>query len=257
MNIQKHYSQLADISLNASLAALVPLLFILPACLAMLSGRELAFAAVPFLLYSFCCYQMSLIHKSRSTAGDGLDTCRGKLLEENHLLVSHLPSASLRMLLFAPDGQLAGELRDSGGKLTGKLLPSIITRSFPQEYGLYSRSGKLLLLFLSRRNMVEIYRADRRYIGTMQFFHKSKGAAEIQFNDQTLYIRRARFFLDCTIEWKGGRRLLSYKKGWMPVSWAETFKNPNMEIMSFDENAGPRERILALAAILKLYASRS
>lgn len=46
---------------------------------------------------------------------------------------------------------------------------------------------------------------------------------------------------------------MSYQKGLMPVSWAETFQNPNMEVIAFNSNAGPKERILALAAIAKLF----
>ncbi|AGX05082.1 MULTISPECIES: hypothetical protein [Bacillaceae] len=256
MNIQKHYSRLADLSLNSSLAALVPLFFILPACLVMLPGRELVLAAVPFLLYSFGCYQMSVLHQARSRAVDRLDSCQyhGKLLEENHLLVSHLPSASLRMVLFTPDGQLAGELRDSYVTLLGKLCPSFLSRSFQREYGLYNRSGNLMILFLSRKNKVDIFRADRRYIGTMQFIHKPGGSAVIRFRQKTLSVRREKFFLDCRIGWDGGKELMSYKKGLMPVSWAEKFQNPNMEVMAFNDNAGPKERILALAAIAKLFA---
>ncbi|MGD6845490.1 hypothetical protein ACQCVH_23695 [Bacillus infantis] len=255
MNIQKHYSRLADISLNSSLAALVPLIFILPACLAMLPGRELVLAAVPFLLYSFGCYQMSVVHQSRSKAVDRPGSCQtqGNLLGENHLLVSHLPSSSLGMLLFTPDGQLAGELRDSDVTLFRKLCPSFLTRSFQREYGLYNRSGVLMILFLSRKNKVDIFRADRRYVGTMQFIHKPGGTAVIQFNQKTLSVRRERFFLDCKIEWDGGKELMSYQKGLMPVSWAETFQNPNMEVIAFNSNAGPKERILALAAIAKLF----
>jgi hypothetical protein len=258
MNIQKHYSRLADISLNSSLAALVPLFFILPACLWMLPGREVVMAAVPFLLYSFGCYQMSVVHQSRSKAVDRLDSgqYQGKLLEENHLLVSHLPSSSLRMLLFTPDGQLAGELKDSDVTLFGKLFPSLLTRAFQLEYGLYSRSGALMIIFLSRKNKVDIFRADRRYIGTMQFIYKPGGSAVIQFNQKELYVRRESFFLDCKIEWDSGKELMSYKKGLMPVSWAETFQNPNMEVIAFNDNAGPKERILALAAIAKLFAAR-
>ncbi len=256
MNIQKHYSRLADISLNSSLAALVPLFFILPACLVMLPGRGLILAAVPFLLYSFGCYQISVLHQSRSRAVDRLDSCQyhGKLLEENHLLVSHLPSSSLRMLLFTPDGQLAGELRDSNETLLGKLCPSFLSVSFQREYGLYNRSGSLMILFLSRKNKVDIFRADRRYIGTMEFIHKPGGSAVILFRQKTLSVRREKFFLDCRIEWEDGKELMNYKKGLMPVSWAETFQNPNMEIVEFNDNAGPKERILALAAIAKLFA---
>src|SRR5690606_9563865 len=104
MDIQQFYKKTASISLNASLASLVPPFFLIMYGIIIAPDGKLVLAVVPFLLYSFICYQYYLVNDQRSKEIKEIlpmaDKNPSELLMNTTVLFTFLPAPTLRMLIF-------------------------------------------------------------------------------------------------------------------------------------------------------------
>ncbi|MGJ7921496.1 hypothetical protein [Neobacillus sp. LXY-4] len=168
MNIQQYYRSAANIALNESIASFVPVILILGGGIYFSVDLPLFLVILPFIVFSFYCYQIYLIQHRRSleamTKKPSVDL---GLVRTEHLLITFMPAPSLRMLLFEPNGNLIGEVRDERFWWWRWFLPYFIDKRFPKTYGLYSPQNKLKAYYRinARTKEVKIYDSDQNEMG--------------------------------------------------------------------------------------------
>ncbi|MBR8645952.1 hypothetical protein KEH51_24445 [[Brevibacterium] frigoritolerans] len=66
------------------------------------------------------------------------------LLKNEHVLLTFMPAPTLRLLLFAPDGSLMGEVRDLNMKWFMWMIPNFLSMLMAKRYELVDHEGRLL-----------------------------------------------------------------------------------------------------------------
>jgi hypothetical protein len=257
MNIQQFYKKTASIALNASLASLIPPFFvILYGVMISLDGR-LILVALPFLLYSFFCYQYYLVCDKRAKAIGPMDVevrdNQHSLLNIDHVLIHFLPSPSLRMLLFSKDGGLLGEIRDKKLLSIRWFTPIFLDKLFVKKYGLYDESNNLIATFILKKNRIEITSEDNERT-SISIRQPSKTMIEFinENNDTSIKVERSLQYMDYQFFDPHSKRITRLQKGWMPVEWGNTFKDPNTPVLSFEKTNNHNENLIIYAILSKL-----
>ncbi|KAF0816226.1 hypothetical protein KIS4809_4983 [Bacillus sp. ZZV12-4809] len=259
MNIQHYYQKTADISLNASLTALVPPFFFLLLFMNKFQGTHFIILLIPFIFYSFLCHQMYLLNKQRADEavlskyyyqGQALLP----ILQYSNVLIAFLPAPSLRMVLFDPDGSQIGEIRDMKMRKIRWFLPYFLDRIFPTRLGIYDQAENLEVSILIRRSGIEIISSNDEYRETIEI---RKIGTTVVFQNGAIHYTVPKTYLhtDLQVLDEQSHRAARLRKGWMPLEWGERFKDPNTPVLSFKESLAPKEkcRIYAIFAALFLY----
>ncbi|MBN8200086.1 hypothetical protein [Bacillus sp. NTK034] len=259
MNIQQYYLKTADISINASLAALVPPFFILLVLIEKFPRTYLILFLIPFILYSFLCYQIHLLNKQR--AAEIVERkfkksrqARLSLLSQSNLMIVFMPAPSLRMVLFDPEGRQVGEIRDMKMWKFRWFLPYFLDRLFPRRLGIYDHSANLEASILIDRKGIDISSAKDSCKETI--INKKDGFKLVYENGCDRYsIAKTFFHTDFQILDEKSKRIARLRKGWMLLEWGEQFRDPNTPVLSFEEGLTAKEklRIYAIFATLFLY----
>ena len=255
MNIQQFYQKSAAISLNASLVALIPPFFLIIFGILILPNRIYIIIIIPFLVYSFFCYQTFLINKRRSLEVTTLITERQApldLFQENEVGVAFLPAPSLRMIIFSGDGVQIGEVKDMKFLPFRWLLPKSLDKLFDKKYGIYDESNQLKAFFLLMKDKIIIKPEDEKLKPLI--IRKCKINQTNYFlldEDKKLEIKQSSLYIDFQI-YESNKMISRLRKGWLPLEWEKVFKNPNTPILSFEKTLNQHER-LAIYAIISHY----
>ncbi|MBP2239459.1 hypothetical protein J2Z40_000012 [Cytobacillus eiseniae] len=249
MNIQQFYKKTASLSLSVSLGALIPPFFLILFGIMIIQDGRIVLIALPFLLYSFFCYQYYLICDKRSTAITVNSFERKSdvtLLESEQVLIHFLPSLSFRMLLFGNYGQLLGEVKNMNKWSISGLLPSFINR---KRYGLYNELNELIAIFHLKKNQIEI---ETKECTKIMIWEQKKSQTELiyQINGETLIVNRAKLFMDYQFHLEK-QKIGRLQKGWMPVEWSSKFKDPNTPVLSFIQK-DEQIKIMIVALLSKI-----
>lgn len=250
MNIQQFYQKTAVISLNASLIALVPPLFLVIFGMIAVPNRQYILFITPFLLYSFYCYQFYLVNARRSkevsvslTSGRNLT----KLLDANELLISFLPAPSLRMIIFEKNGQQIGEIRDLQYWTFRFGLPYCLDKLLGKEYGLFDELDQLVATFLIKKDSIEISPLNEKALYIEKLPYSGK---ELTFTTggQSLTIRQSVLFTDYQI-YKDEMMICRLRKGWLPVEWGKRFIDPNTPVLTLANTINEKEKLMIFAVL--------
>ena len=174
MNIQQYYEQSATASLNGSLVAFIPSIILLIYAV-VYTYILVILLLLPFLIYSFFCYQKFLLNQKRSKAVNlsslAEDPIARDLLTEKQLLVTFLPAPSLRLLLFAANGIKVGEIRDQSFSPIRWFLPYFIDRLFVKKFGLYDQDDQPVVFYHYYKDRIELFTGTGE---AMSILHKLK-----------------------------------------------------------------------------------
>lgn len=255
MNIQQYYRNTANVSLNGSFVALIPVFVIVIPLILFLPNKGMVLLALPFLIYSFICYQAYLINNERSILSK-INTSyinNHNLIDKSQYLLAFMPAPSLRLLLFNPDGHKYGEIRDRRYNNIRWFLPYFIDRFFPAEYGLYDISDQLLLTFKWERHRIVI--KDEQENDSFHLEIKEENLFLVRFKDSThsLKVESQSMFTDIQFFNETKSVLGRVRKGWMPLEWGKRFVNANTPILTFQEEDTKEMRLAILAILIKIY----
>lgn len=258
MNIQHYYLKTADISLNASLTALMPPFFFLLIFFNKFPGNFIIIL-FPFIIYSFLCHQIYLLNKQRAAeaaASNFYSIGQAPLpfLQQSRVLIAFLPAPSLRMVIFDPEGRVIGEIRDMKMRKLRWFLPYFIDRFFPKRLGIYDYTDNLEASIIIRRKGIEVLSSDGHCREIIEL--KKEGSTLLfQNGDMQYAVPKTFLHTDLQVLDDQSNRIARVRKGWMPFEWGKRFKDPNTPVLSFNISLDAKEkrRIYAIFAALFLY----
>lgn len=256
MKINDYYQDAANLSLNGSLAALLPIILMTAANLSYLHNEAVFVLTVPFFLYSFLCFQLYLFRKRQSiTINRNLSSLKPvngdqSLFSARHLLVLFHNAQSPQVLLYFPDGQLAGSIKRYRLKGLRKL-------KFSMLYVLYNSKNEAIACFGVKRKReitIEVYDKKRNCLGFLKKTRLNwlKSREELYDTKGTLigFVEGSGTFMDEKIIDQYNQQVSRLRRGWMPVEWSPLFPEPNTPVLSFDANLSEQEKLLRMSFLI-------
>ncbi len=253
MNIQEYYQKAAASSLNASLASLIPPFFLAVYGITIVQNGKVMIIMIPFLIYSFICYQFYLINDKRTKEIFMQEAVENhRLLDENQVLITFLPAPTLKMLIFHSNGQQIGEIRDMNFWTFRWFLPYFIDGLFKKRYGIYDQANHLVGSFILKNKEIKILDSDLNTVSTIHYnYSKSKSVYVFEKGNKRIQVKQSSSFTDYQFIHSNsvfGR----FRKGWMPLEWGNRFKDPNTPIFTFEQSLSSKDKLLMYAILTKL-----
>lgn len=254
MNIQQYYDKAAMISLNASLASLLPPLILLIYSLLFVPPKMVIIWAVPFLIYSIVCFQSYITNSQRAKEAKSVNFSAnhvGTLFQKRAVSLTFLPAPSLRMLFFNANGQAIGEIRDTHLHSYRWFLPYFCDRlAREKQYGLFTEDEQPFATYKMRRDSIII---DWEGKSIQLTFKNNRAANHIEFineiNGRSFYVERARLYMDFKIFIESKTEAVILKKGWLPKEWSKHVMDANTPYLTFHKELSLEDQ-LAVYAIL-------
>lgn len=254
MKINEYYRDTAHLNLNGSIVALIPAVMIVAGNLSIIKNKEIMILTIPFLIYSLICFQIYLFRIRQSISIDrnmaNSKRIRESLFETRHLLVLFLNTNSPRLLLYFPDGHLAGMIKRFHNQGLKKLRISKI-------YALYNLDNDAIGYFKVTGKKIEVFDHKRHYLGC---FEKRKLAWRT--NKKEILDSKGRFigavegsstFMDEQVINKNDLPDGRLRRGWMPVEWSPMFPEPNTPVLSLRETLSEEDKLLRMSFIVNEY----
>lgn len=256
MNIQQYYRKTASISLSVSLATLIPPFFMIIYGIMIARDGRIILVVLPFLVYSFFCYQYYLVCDQRAKAFTGnqmVVKCMNQtLLKSDYALIHFLPSTSVRILFFSSMGKLLGELKERKHLSISWLLPPFLDRLFEKKYVLYDGLNNVLANFHMKNSKIEITDKDGNSIN---FINDVGFNRHLKFENvssgEKIEVKRSLLYMDYQF-FQNQVRVCRLQKGIMPLEWENNIKDPNTPLLSFKQNVSEEEKINIIAILLKI-----
>lgn len=256
MNIQEFYHKTANISLNASLASLIPPFFLIIYGIIVTPSGKMIFMLIPFLLYSFICYQYFLINNRRFKEPFKWQKEVNqpvRVMEENEVLLAFMPAPTIKLLIFNSTGKQMGEIRDRKFQNYRWFLPYFFMQLGAGQYEFCDRENQLIRSFTIKKNRIEIMSAD----GNPSIIVYSKLSKErltyiFQYGEKQVVVKRASQFMDCQFFNQDLTRIGRLRKGFMPIEWGNRFKDPNTPILTFQPSLATEDKLIIYAILTKL-----
>lgn len=256
MNIRQYYEQAAAISLNASLAAFIPPIFILFYSVVVTKIYQLLLLIIPFLIYSFYCYQVFLLNKNRASSIQlepfEKEGCTTNLLQETTLLLHFLPAPTLRLLFFKPSGVKVGEIRDHSMFFIRWFLPFFLDRFFNRRFILYNQEDKPTAHFHLYKDRIEVITQEGVLLTTVFKLQKGK-CREYLLDKQFIQIIKSGIPANYSFVTPENRLFGRIQRGMMPLEWAQRFVNPNTPILTYAESNEEKDKLQLLAMLINVY----
>lgn len=255
MNIQQYYEQSAMASLNGSLVAFIPTI-VLVVFVFVTHTYYLLLLLLPFLIYSFFCYQKFLLNQRRSKAVKLSSLSESQkppnLFFEKQLLITFLPAPSLRLLLFATNGIKIGEMRDLCFSPVRWFLPYFIDRLIAKKFGLYDQDGELINVYHFYHDRIEVLNNTGEVISKVV---KMKNKEKITYilENKSITIGKNILQTDYDFEDQDGNKIAKITTGWMPIEWGERFVNTNTPILELENHCTRSDTIQLFSLLISIY----
>lgn len=249
MKIHEIYRDRANITLNGSIAALVPAIIIGVGNLYYFHNKQIMLLTIPFIIYSFISFQIYLLRKKQSlSSGRNIPDSQSNnrnLFDANHLIVVFMDYERGGVHLFFSNGNQAGVIKKYRKK--GLFKPSI--------YALYNCQDQAIGFYKVKRLKtlnIEVYDQSMIYVGC---YEKLKNRKEI-LDASGKYIGTVEgspFFMDERVLNQSKQQVGSLRRGWMPVEWSERFPEPNTPVLSLSENLTEKDKLLRMSLLINEY----
>ncbi|MDZ5473812.1 hypothetical protein SM124_19005 [Bacillus sp. 31A1R] len=255
MNIQQYYRQAANISLNASLVSIyLPVLFIIVTSI-FIPNREIVILTVPFLLYSLICFHSFQLNKERYLDLEKkvlVNHHSETLFEGVHFPITFVPSPSLHLLIYNPDGVQVGEIKDLNSKKYRWFLPYFLDKLIPISYGFFE-GERLVAIINIKKYKIDILNDNKEMIGWLDL--NGKEAISYVSPTHTFIVHQlaSPLFTDVKFLSKEQSVMCRVRKGWLPREWNKFSNDPNVPVLSFKKHQSKEERLAFLALITKCF----
>lgn len=249
MKIDEFYRRNASITLNGSLAALVPAVIIGVSNLYYFQNKQIMFLMIPFIIYSLISFQIYLF-KRKQAISIGRNMLRTEkdfqsLFDAQHLVVVFMNLHHASVHLFFPNGNQAGVIKKYRSKNLFK----------PSIYALYNWEDKAIGYYKVKHTkslIIEVYDQDMRFAGC---YEKVKKRTEI-INESGHFIgsvEGSKLFMDERVLNSSRQQVLGLRRGWMPVEWSSRFPDPNTPVLSLAGNLSEKDKLLRMSFLINEY----
>ncbi|WP_419393796.1 hypothetical protein [Cytobacillus praedii] len=255
MNIQQFYRKTASISLSVSLAALIPSFFLIIYGIMLAGDGRYVLVVLPFLIYSFFCYQHYIVcdRRSKSFTENQQENknMNHTLTKADDILLHFLPAPSLRLLFFSNEGHLLGELRERKILSFKWFLPRFLDKLFERKYGLYDGSNNLIANFTLYKRQIAIMDKDRNLINIIEELGERRMKSIFESNGEEIVVSRTLLYMD--YQFFHHQKMISrLQKGLMPFEWENKIKDPNTPVLSFEKSLSDEQKINIFAILAKI-----
>jgi hypothetical protein len=257
MRIYEYYRQSATISLNGSIAALIPTIMIVAANLWIFNNPQIMLLTIPFLIYSLITFQIHLFRLGQSVAISRnmakSEGHHGSIYDARHLLVFYMSSPASRLLLYFPNGHLAGLIKRYREKGLKRL-------SLAKTYALYNFEEEVIGFYVVKQNKstkINVYDQSKNFLGTYQKKNLGWRNGYKELLDATgRYlgaVEGSSVFMDEQVLNNKHQQVGRLRRGWMPVEWSPLFPEPNTPILSFREVLTEQDKLLRMSLLINEY----
>lgn len=260
MKINEYYKQSANLSLNSSIVALIPVVFFIWGNFVFIQLSDLMLLNLPFFIYSFSCFQLFLFRKNQAiTSTRGLrkrKEIKYTFSECEHFLIVSLETSLNHVFLYHPDGILIGELREIRAGILKRISMLLAGKIYHQQYIFYDQIGnKISSYSLNRKKRkIDAYNNNNKYLGT---YLESNNKRWI--NEGKLFLANGKLLgeIKSSILFKDDQILNKdiemgrLRKGWLPLDWYKRFPDANIPVFHIKSNISEQERLVSLSLIIK------
>lgn len=257
MKIHEFYRGSANITLNGSIAALVPAIIIGVGNLYYFQNKQIMLLTIPFVVYSLISFQIYLFRMKQSiSAGRNISLSQShyqSLFEARHLVVVYINQQESSVHLFFPDGHQAGiikKYRQKGFNLFRK----------PRIYALYNRQDQAVGFYQIKKStplIIEVYDQNKRYLGCYEkdriSWLKKKKEIIDEFGNFIGSVEGSGYFMDERVLNQSRQQDGRLRRGWMPVEWSSRFPEPNTPVLSLSENLTEKDKLLRMSFLINEY----
>jgi hypothetical protein len=250
MKIDDFYRNVARINLNGSILALIPAIFIVGGNFVYFQNNQIMLFVIPFLLYSIINFQL-YIRKTKQALIIGKNLPKSNLPNpsEQYLLYFY-NTLSPRLMLFFPDGTLAGEIKKY--REMGQIL-----EDFSKIFALHDSNKELICFFgIDEKNLkIEVFNQENEYLGCLE---KSKYSL-VKKGKRELLNREGRFiaaiegsalYMDERIVDSYNLQIGRLQRGWMPLEWNSYVLDPNTPVLSISKELSEKDKLLQLSFLI-------
>ncbi|AOH55277.1 hypothetical protein ABE28_013030 [Peribacillus muralis] len=242
MNIREYYQKISNSNFHASWISLgLAILFFIGHVTSLIRGPIILITS-PFIFFSIVQYIIHRIYENRiKELPHDLYGKNADLLDAEHILLTFLPAPTLRLLLFAPDGSLLGEIRDRNMKWFMWMVPNFLSMLLAKRYELVDHDGRLLANYHIKKglfNEMSIMDEEGSLIGSYEekrTLMKIEGMIYKEDGTEWMPIHTPGSLNSFEIATKNGEKIVSYQEGWMPLEWGKRFKT-NTPILTFSSH---------------------
>lgn len=254
MRINDYYREAANINLNDSIAALVPVLFIVVANFSFINSKALFIFTIPFFLYSIICFQLYLLRKkqaitiSRNLVKTSSQSENHSLFETRNVLIYYAGLISAQITFFTPEGCLAGSIK--GEKRN-------VLHSFTKIYNLRNQCGEKVGTFKISGKRIEVFDERNHYLGCLLIskgrLRKKKKELLSSAEKPLGTVEGSAFFMDEKVIGPDSLQVARLRKGWMPLEWSPLFPEPNIPVLSFTDGFTEKDKLLWMSFVIHEY----
>ncbi|MFE4239971.1 hypothetical protein ACM6Q7_12545 [Peribacillus butanolivorans] len=250
MNIREYYQKTSNSNFHASWISLVlAIVFFICHAFTIIPGNILLITA-PFIFLSIAQFVSHRIYENRiKELPIELIETNTSLLQTEHVLLTFMPAPTLRLLLFAPNGSLLGEIRDLNMKWFMWMVPNFLSMLLPKRYELVDHEGHLLAKYYIKRGLFNKVTILDHQGGVIGFYQENKSLVKIngmiyKFDGtEWMPVQTSGSLTSFEIKTKEGEKVVSYQEGWMPLEWGKRFKT-NTPILTFSSNVEESPKII-------------
>jgi hypothetical protein len=249
MKIDEFYRGSASVTLNGSIAALVPAIIIGVGNLYYFQNKQIMLLTIPFIIYSLISFQIYLFRMKQSISiGRNMphsETHNRSLFEARHLVVIFMNHQQACVHLFFPDGNQAGVIKKHRKK--GFFQPAI--------YALYNGQEQAIGFYKIKQSkslIIEVYDINMRYVGC---YEKFKNRKEIM-DDAGRFIgsvEGSKLYMDERVLNQSRQQVGGLRRGLMPIEWSTRFPNPNTPVLSLSENLSEKDKLVRMSFLIHEY----
>jgi hypothetical protein len=249
MKIDEFYRGSASVTLNGSIAALVPAIIIGVGNLYYFQNKQIMLLTIPFIIYSLISFQIYLFRMNQSIfIGRNiphLETYPRRIFEVKHLVVIFMNHQQACVHLFFPDGNLAGVIKKHRKK--GFFQPTI--------YALYNGQEQAIGFYKIKQSkslIIEVYDVNMRYVGC---YEKFKNRKEIMDESGRFIgsVEGSKMYMDERVLNQSRQQVGGLRRGLMPFEWSTRFPNPNTPVLSLSENLSEKDKLVRMSFLIHEY----
>jgi hypothetical protein len=247
MKINEYYRGSANVTLNGSIAALVPAMIIGVGNLYFFQNKQIMLLTIPFIVYSFISFQLYLFRMKQSiNVGRNILQTKSydqSIFEASHLVVVFINLQESSVHLFFPDGHRAGMIRRYRQKGFFKK---------PKIYAFYNSNNEAVGYYKVtqlKTLKIEVFNQNKKYLGC---YEKEKGRKELKEASGKFIgaVEGATYYMDEKILDQARQQVGRLRRGWMPVEWSGRFPEPNTPVLSLSESLSDEDKLLRMSFLI-------
>lgn len=257
MKIHEFYRGSANITLNGSIAALVPAIIIGVGNLYYFQNKQIMLLMIPFIIYSLISFQIYLYRVKQSVSIERtmtqLQSYYQNIFEAKHLVVVFMNHQQPSLHLFFPDGHQAGMIKkykQKGFRLFRKSRIYALYNKQEQTVGFYK-------IKQSKRLVVEVYDRNMNFVGCYEKEKISWLKEKKEMIDESGHnigaVEGSAYYMDERVYNQSRQQVGRLRRGWMPLEWSGVFPEPNTPVLSLSETLSEKDKLLRMSFLINEY----